>query len=323
MIRLERYLRARGALDVVSVSGGKDSTAAYLLAIERGRTFRALFADTGHEHPLTYDFIRDLPAQAGGPEIEWVRADFTADFARKRAYIAAHWPAEGVPQDRVDRAMELLSRPTGVPFLDLCMMKGRFPSRRAQFCTEFLKRHPLDLRMVELAKSAPIISWIAVRWDGSANRAGIAEWVRADGPIWRYHPIRTWTADDVFALHRKHGVVPNPLYMLGMGRVGCMPCIHVRKDELAQIARRFPEEIARVAEWECLCADTSKRGAGTFFAADKAPGTPEGAPIGDVVLWATRTGRGGRQFDLDALLDDATPPPACQSLYGLCEGESP
>lgn len=38
---------------LVNVSGGKDSTATYLLGLESGRDFRAVFADTGNEHELT------------------------------------------------------------------------------------------------------------------------------------------------------------------------------------------------------------------------------------------------------------------------------
>ncbi|WP_320200703.1 hypothetical protein RMR16_025150 (plasmid) [Agrobacterium sp. rho-13.3] len=37
---------------LVNVSGGKDSTATYLLALESGRAFRAVFADTGSPHLL-------------------------------------------------------------------------------------------------------------------------------------------------------------------------------------------------------------------------------------------------------------------------------
>jgi len=37
-----------------------------------------------------------------------------------------------------------------------------------------------------------------------------------------------------------------------MGRVGCMPCINSKKEELYEIARRFPEEIERVAAGERL-----------------------------------------------------------------------
>ena len=56
---------------VLSISGGKDSTAMYLLALELGRDFTAVFADTGNEHEITYDYVRDLPRKTGGPEIRW------------------------------------------------------------------------------------------------------------------------------------------------------------------------------------------------------------------------------------------------------------
>jgi len=37
------------------------------------------------------------------------------------------------------------------------------------------------------------------------------------------------------------GIKPNPLYSQGMGSSRCMPCINCRKDELREIALRFPE----------------------------------------------------------------------------------
>ena len=46
---------------IVSVSGGKDSTALYLLAIEHGRPFIPVFADVGNEAKETYEYIRELP----------------------------------------------------------------------------------------------------------------------------------------------------------------------------------------------------------------------------------------------------------------------
>ena len=36
---------------------------------------------------------------------------------------------------------------------------------------------------------------------------------------------------------------------------------------------------------------------------------------GDSVRAASMTSRGGRQYDLDALVE----PPSCSSVYGLCE----
>ena len=54
---------------IVSVSGGKDSTALYCWAIEQwGKDgFRAVFADTGNEHPVTYNYVRNMHEMAGGP----------------------------------------------------------------------------------------------------------------------------------------------------------------------------------------------------------------------------------------------------------------
>lgn len=60
----------------------------YLLALEWGIDFVAVFADTGHEHQYTYDYVRNLPALTGGPEIRWIKADFSAEIGRKRMFIA-------------------------------------------------------------------------------------------------------------------------------------------------------------------------------------------------------------------------------------------
>lgn len=58
-------------VNIVSVSGGKDSTALYCWAISQwGRNgFLAVFADTGHEHPVTLNYLRNLPEMAKGPGI--------------------------------------------------------------------------------------------------------------------------------------------------------------------------------------------------------------------------------------------------------------
>ncbi|WP_167702307.1 phosphoadenosine phosphosulfate reductase family protein, partial [Xanthomonas axonopodis] len=127
---------------LVNVSGGKDSTALYLLAIESGRPFRAVFADTGNEHELTYEYVQRLHERTGGPRVEWVKADFHARMAKHRAYVLERWPRMGIPDALVQEAAQL-HEPTGNPYLDLCITKGRFPSRMAQFCTSELKEFPM------------------------------------------------------------------------------------------------------------------------------------------------------------------------------------
>lgn len=329
---------------IVNISGGKDSTACYLLALQRGVPFRAVMADTGNENPITIEYAERLAERTGGPQVEVFRADFTDRMARKREYIAEHWAAEGVPQAWVDRAIAAL-QPTGIPFLDLCLWKGRFPSRRAQFCTEFLKSEPIGKQVIEPARQAgPVVQWLGVRRAESLARRNSPMWqtVRTPGQsaMRLYRPLIHWSAENVFSFAAAHGLDPNPLYLQGMGRVGCFPCINASKGEIRAIALRFPEAIDRIEEWEAICAEASKRGCGTFFAADV---TPEGAHLSaqirriedrearaaasaaapwqttrQVAEWA-RTDRGGKQFNLlDAAFaeDEAL---SCSSQYGLCE----
>ncbi len=110
-------------------------------------------------------------------------------------------------------------------------------------------------------------------------------------------------------------VQPNPLYRSGMDRVGCMPCINSSKADVAEIARRFPEHVERIREWEAIVAAASKRGAASFFPApNDGRGDRQGRGIVQVVQWA-KTSRGGQQFDLMK----SAPAAACASSYGLCE----
>lgn len=307
--------------NILSFSGGKDSTALYLLALKWGVKFRAVFADTGHEHELTLEFINTLPEKTGGPKIEVIRADFSGRFEKKRKTMIEKWPEDGVPQERIVRALELF-HPTGNPFLDLCMLKGRFPSTRARFCTEELKSLPMLFQvMFPALRNGPVVSWQGVRAQESRNRAKLSrmEWGEGGSVIWR--PIFNWTHEQVFGLHREMGVEPNPLYKLGMGRVGCMPCIMCQKSEVLTMAQRFPDHVDRLAEWEKIVSEVSKRGISTFFASDTAP-MPEGYDpevdgylgIRKIVEWS-KTSRGGRQYSLLTALEE----PLCTSKYGLCE----
>lgn len=328
----------REIVNVVSLSGGKDSTALALLAIEKGaENVRFVFADTGHEHHQTYEYVEYLSEQLVarcGVSITRVSANFADRINAKRDRLADKWRVDGVPESRIEAAIAAL-RPTGIPFLDLCLLKGRFPSTRARFCSQELKHVPIQQQVMDPLASQfdAVISWQGVRADESRARAHLQErdvefgsWDPVPAGMLIYRPIIAWSVEDVFAMHRKHGVHWNPLYEQGMGRVGCMPCIHARKDEIREIARRFPDEVERVAKWERMVGEAAKRGASSFFSQDKTPGDHVGnndmaAPdIHEVVEWS-KTTRGGRNYDLIAVADhsDDGEAPACSSIYGLCE----
>lgn len=311
-----------GACNVVSVSGGKDSTAALLLALALDAQPQAVFADTGHEHPETYEYLHYL-ADATGVPIRWIKADFSDRIAAKRIYVRDKWPQKGVPHSVVEAALSVL-HPTGNPFLDLCLWKGRFPSTKARFCTDELKRNPIieQIMLPLMDQGNMILSWQGVRADESLARRYLPECDEVGGGLFNYRPILKWPVEAVFEAHLCMGIKPNPLYTQGMGRVGCMPCVNCSKSELAEIARRFPGEVARVREWEALVSQASKKGAATFFPTANDPTasasdhiTPETHGIDRMIEWA-RTTRGGRQYDLIAT---AQPDDHCTSAYGLCE----
>jgi 3'-phosphoadenosine 5'-phosphosulfate sulfotransferase (PAPS reductase)/FAD synthetase len=359
-----------------SISGGADSLATVLLAKERaerrGLDLRLINADLGeNENPLTHEYIGYLEAALGMPILR-VRADFTAEFAVRRAAIHHHWsrekrrkehtaPCKGrraaippvisncrpsaerrdalkawvgacdcpervsppVPQEIIDQAKALLV-PTGEPFLDVCMLKGRFPSRKAQFCTERLKLEPINAVVHPLLDAGhTVVSWIGERAEESDERAAKPaferiRWATGGGNLVLWRPIHKWTKPEAFALAKRHGIKPNPLYQMGMGRVGCF-CVNATKGEVAQVDRRFPEVIERISTWQGIVAAVSRRQSATFFAGTASD--PLSGDIRRVVEWA-KTSRGGKQFSLlDAIAraEDEERGPMCESAYGLCE----
>lgn len=244
----------------------------------------------------------DVPVQktvkiGGGRRVRW------SNKAKRRALAHLH--------------------PTGIPFLDLCMWKGRFPSRKAQFCTEHLKRDVAVTYQLDLVDQGyTVISWQGVRRDESLNRADAKMCERIGPAMFAFRPIVEFKAQDTFDYAARHQIKPNPLYKAKMGRVGCMPCINATKEELAAIGARFPAHIEKIGGWEVLVGACSKRQHSTFFPA------PNGGAVIDnkrayaqannvyaVIQWANTT-RGGKQFSLLTALEEPT---ACASSYGLCE----
>lgn len=325
--------------NITSLSGGKDSLATALVMKEQeAENGMLVFADTGNEHELTYEYLDYLEAVLPFP-LQRVRADFTEAIAarrqmmlgvlagthKERANAAYHWTPE-----TAERALAVL-HPTGIPFLDMCLVHGRFPSTKVKFCTIELKIQPME-RQVQtplLAEGHDVMSWQGVRADESPSRANLVEreWKlthpESGAELWHYRPIHKWTAEQVFEIAQRHGIKPNPLYLMGMGRVGCMPCINAGKDEILEISRRFPQVIDQKEAWEANVSMASKTQAATFFpardlgAGNAAAIDPLKHGIRGRVEWSM-TSRGGRQYDLTRVAPTA-PTTSCSSVYGLCE----
>lgn len=285
-------------LNIVSVSGGKDSAATLLLAIELKVTnLMAVFADTGNEHRITYNYVRYLSKHTGVP-IVWLKADFSKQIEEKRQRLFKVIRGEAVrgnwTRKRAIRALKH-THPTGNPFLDLCIWKGRFPSTKARFCSTELKREVIlfQLQFPLIDQGYKIVSWQGVRADESEDRSKLPVSDNIGDGVTNFRPILNWSASDCFEMHAKHKLNPNPLYKHGMGRVGCMPCIHCNKNELRQIADRFPNEINRIEAWERKVGSASRRGSATLFTSDY-----RGHGIRELVEWS-KTTRGGEALRLN------------------------
>jgi hypothetical protein len=147
--------------------------------------------------------------------------------------------------------------------------------------------------------------------------------------VWR--PIIRWAEADVIAIHTRHGLRPNPLYLEGFSRVGCFPCIYARKGEIRRIAERYPERIdlLRMLEEKTAGAAAARYAAKgetfeslgyqqpSFF---QSPLKAEGGatwPIDKVVEWS-RTEHGGRQMMLLDSAMESHEDEGCMR-WGLCE----
>lgn len=197
---------------VASISGGRDSAAMGLLLKELGIEHSRLFMNTQWESPITIEYVQGPLQDALGPITE----------------IAAE-----------------------MGFLDLVKHKGLFPSRVMRFCTTELKVLPaqrfLNIDDEAQATANEIVNAVGIRRAESKARSEMTEWEWSDGfdcEIWR--PLVTWTAADVEAIHARHGLAMSPLYGMGARRVGCWPCIHASKQEIALVARVDPDRIALI-----------------------------------------------------------------------------
>lgn len=260
---------------VASVSGGKDSTAMALLLKEAEIPYRCVHLDTGWDHPSTYEYLFE--------------------------YLS----------DIIGEVTVLRSHKGGLK--DLIRQYKFFPSRVARFCTRELKLVPIK----KYIRSQPeeVVNCIGVRAQESARRAKYPEWeynneLQCD--VWR--PILHWTEEDVIAMHHRHGVIPNPLYLVGSNRVGCWPCMFANKTSLRILATEDPERIAEIRALEKEINDFRRSTNPnskpvSWFSIGS---SDRYMPIDDAVKWAF-TDRTGKE------LFDVTDRESGCMRWGLCE----
>ena len=283
---------AKDILHVVGFSGGIDSQAVCRWVLNRYPKESVLITNSdagGNEHPLTTEHIK------------WY-SENVHPIVLCNAIVA------DMGGGAIDKRNELgLKDDDPLTFDLLATLKGRFPSFGAQFCTEFLKLRPTRRYLEQFREKFEIILYSGKRRDESAKRANMAI-ERCDDfyDCIQRNPVADWTKKMCFDYVKAHGEKINPLYALGFSRVGCAPCINSSKDDILAWAKRFPEMIDKIREWERRVGRTF------FFSRENSNGDLQW--VDDVVAWS-KTAHGGKNLDLLRAME----PPACESKYGLCD----
>jgi len=222
----------------VAISGGKDSTATLLLAIEKfgKNNVIGIFTDTGFESSFTYKYL---------------------DYLQKLLNI---------------KILKIKSKKwKNLP--DLIKAKKRFPSIIHRFCTVHLKQIPMAEFLTNRKEIKEL--WLGIRTEESKNRKEkyqnfsskdicYSDWLKIScryvkkeirknlTHLYCKFPILNWTEKEVFSYLKKKKIEPNPLYQKGFKRVGCFPCIlaKLREFELCWQDEEGRKNILLLAEIE-------------------------------------------------------------------------
>ena len=197
---------------IVSASGGKDSTATLITAIQKyGKdNVIGVFCDTGWEHPETYKYIEYLKDKTGVEIITIKNEKFN-----------------------------------GIP--DLIRHKKIFPSSIRRFCSIYMKVMPMINFLMKFCLDSPdtqIENWIGIRANESLKRqerygnltpndtfiyGDIYDLTKKQAKILNNiklrYPVVNLSANDIYKIIVNAGLDINPLYYKGQDRVGCYPCI--------------------------------------------------------------------------------------------------
>lgn len=278
------YINSKYDYYVVGVSSGKDSTGLLLWLLNEFKINRnkliCTFSDTGNEADEVYQHI-----------------------------------------DKISRELHpIITLKPELDFFELARSKKRFPDTIRRFCTEQLKLMPLKTYLETL--DGRILTISGVRAEESKRRAKYKEFVGMYETFTGYddwRPLLKWKLEDIFLIHKRYGFPLNPLYDYGFSRVGCNPCIMLKKEEVKLFAELFPEKVNLIREAENTFPN--RNNFYQFFPLNKTPERFKSktvknskgenlqlATIDDVILWSRTKSRSN-----ELIIDE----PECKA--GFCE----
>lgn len=210
---------------IVSLSGGKDSTAMLLRMMEIGEHIdEVINLDTGMEFPAMYEHLDRIRRQVEAAGIKYTR----------------------IANDKSFEHM-MLEHPINSKTWGVHAGYG-WPTPVIRWCTRHMKLDPLEKYMRSLAKQYNLIQCIGIACD---------EYKRLERPAnnkpGHRHPLVEWGWSEAdcleYCLERERGTGWAQLYEL-FNRVSCWCCPLAPIGELRKLWEHYPELWARLQEWE-------------------------------------------------------------------------
>lgn len=204
-------------LHVVSLSGGKDSTAMLLMMLERNMPIDLiLFCDTGMEFPAMYDHLDKLEKYTGR-KITRIKSEKSFLY-----YFLEHKPK----WKRAERYDD-----------NLCGYS--WPGPRMRWCTSHMKTQVIDKYLRDLSKEYEIIHYVGIAAD-EQNRVKdlcypLVEWGITEKEALQYCLDRGFDFGGLYGLFK---------------RVSCWCCPLQGLAELRNLRKHFPDLWGLLLEWD-------------------------------------------------------------------------
>lgn len=215
-------------LHVVSLSGGKDSTAMLLMMLERKMPVDVvLFCDTGLEFPAMYEHLDKLEKYIGRP-ITRIQAEHDYE------YYFCHVPVKRKHRDAFIQQF-------GKDYLGY-----GWAGPRERWCTNRLKDKPREKYLQALQKDYDLIQYIGIAADETKRLQR-----KNNQAASHVHPLVDWGVTEVECLQYcyDHGFDWGGLYNL-FHRVSCWCCPLQGLEELRMLRKHFPDLWQQLGAWD-------------------------------------------------------------------------
>lgn len=200
---------------VVSLSGGKDSTAMLLRLVAENRPIDLiLFCDTGLEFPQMYEHLKRLEAYIGR-EITILRAEHSFEY-----YFLTYTPKRKNPALEQYKGMS-------------------WAGPRNRWCTAMLKTRVIRKYLRQLRQQFDVVEYIGIAADEPRRIRNAC------------YPLVEWgmTETDCLQYCYDRGFDWGGLYRI-FKRVSCWCCPLQSLAELRKLRKHFPELWAQLEEWD-------------------------------------------------------------------------